>query len=33
MARAGPDGSWICPWCERMLPESDFQPGRIQEAA
>ena len=24
MARAGPDGSWICPWCERMLPESDF---------
>ena len=24
MARAGPDGSWICPWCERLLPESDF---------
>ena len=24
MARAGPDGGWICPWCERLLPEADF---------
>ena len=43
MARAGPvPGTWICPWCERIMPESDFSldayrkrhgkgPGRCRE--